>query len=258
MLTGTAPPSDFLAHAATMPDFDTEELTLPDVEVFQAMFEMRIASREASLPPSLHPSVIPTFVAQVWRCPDSPWGPFGLAQGRVGSRSGLRPRGHVQGCVCDNARATDALRTRWGFPAHEGAVVLHRHYDAVEASVTVGATTVLALRGSDPEPLAGSDIAYSGSVALAHTPRGLRLVQIDYDVAVDRAERLRPRLDAFDAAGFGVHESAAPYHPVSASIAVGAVTLHRLRFVCRPEEMAFTGTEPTSDPAAGHPPGGSR
>jgi hypothetical protein len=258
MLTGTAPLGDFLAHAATMPDFDTEGLTLPDVEVFQAMFEMRIASREASLPPSLHPSAVPTFVAQVWRCADSPWGPFDLAQGRVGSRSGLRPRGHIQGCVCDNAAATDALRARWGFPAHEGTVVLRRHYDAVEASVTVGSTTVLSLRGFDPEPLAGGDIAYSGSVALAHTPRGLRLVQIDYDVAVDRAERLRPRLDAFDATGFGVHAAAAPYYPVSASIAVGAITLQPLRFVCRPDEMAFTGTEPVTEPAGAHPPGGSR
>jgi hypothetical protein len=250
MLTGTAPLGDFLVHAATMPDFETEELTLPDVEVLQAMFEMRIASREASLPPSLHPSAVPTFVAQVWRCPDSPWGPFGLAQGRVGSRSGLRPRGHIQGCVCDNAAATEALRARWGFPAHDGTVTLHHHYDAVEASVAVGSTMVLSLRGLDLEPLAGSDIAYSGSVALAHTPRGLRLVQIDYDVAVDRAERLRPQLDAFDANKFGVHAAAVPYYPVSASIAVGALTLHRLRFVCRPEEIAFTGTEPTSEPAA--------
>ena len=77
----------------------------------------------------------------------------------------------------------------------------------------------------------------------AYTPRGLRLVQIEYDVAVTRAERLRPRLDVFDAVAFGVHPTVEPYHPVSASIALGTIELHRLRFVCRAEELAFTGTE---------------
>ncbi|MEX0948661.1 MAG: acetoacetate decarboxylase family protein [Acidimicrobiia bacterium] len=244
MLTGTAPLDELVAHAATMPSFDTEALTLPDAEVFQAMFESHIGGREASLPPSLHPTAVPTFIVQVWRCPDSPWGPFSLAQGRVGARSGLRPRGHVQACVCDNEEVTEALRTRWGFPARSGTVSLRHHYDAVEASVVVGGNTVVSVRGSDPEPLGTGDIAYSQTVALAHTPRGLRLVQIEYDIAVTRAERLHPRLDAFDAEGFGVHPTVQPYHAVSASIALGAITLHRLRFVCRPEELAFTGTEP--------------
>jgi hypothetical protein len=258
MLTGTAPVADFLAHAATMSSFDTDELALAEVELFQAMFEMRIASRETSLPASLHPSAVPTFVVQVWRCADSPWGPFRLAQGRVGSRSGLRPRGHIQACVCDNATATDALRARWGFPAQNGAVELQRHYDAVEASVVVGSSTVMSLRGVNPEPLGDNDITYSGSVAIAHTPRGLRLVQIDYDLAVERAERVRPQLVAFDAAAFGVHPTVDPYYPVSGSIATGSLTLHRLRYVCRPDEMAFTGTEPVSDPAVDRPRAGSR
>jgi hypothetical protein len=212
------------------------------------MFEMRIAGREASLPASLHPSAVPTFVAQLWRCADSPWGPFALAQGRVGSRSGLRPRGHIQACVCDNDLAVDALRSRWGLPARRGSVTLHRHYDAVEATVTVGPSTVMVLRGIDPEPLGANDVQYSGSVAVAHTPRGVRLVQVEYDVAVERAERILPQLDAFDAGAFGVHPSVEPYYPVSASIALGSITIHRLRFVCRPDEMAFTGTEPVSDP----------
>jgi hypothetical protein len=244
MLTGTASLDELVAHAATMTGFDTDALTLAEAEVFQAMFEMRIGGREASLPPGLHPTGAPTFVVQVWRCPESPWGPFSLAQGRVGARSGLRPRGHVQGCVCDNEDASGALRERWGFPAQPGTVTLRHHYDAVEAAVSVDDRVVLAVRGSDPEPLGNDDIAYSSSVALAHTPRGLRLVQIEYDVAVTRAERVHPHLDEFDAVGFGVHPSVQPYHPVSASIALGTIELHRLRYVCRPDELAFTGTEP--------------
>jgi Acetoacetate decarboxylase (ADC) len=247
MLTGSAPLYELVEHAATMPGFDTDALTLPNVEVFQAMFEMHIGAREASLPSGLHPTGAPTFIFQVWQCPESPWGPFSLAQGRVGSRSGLRPRGHIQGCVCDNEAASAALRARWGFPVQPGAVTLRHHYDAVDASAAVGGDVVVAIGGRDPEPLGNDDIAYSSSVALAHTPRGLRLVQIEYDVAVTRAERLRPVLEVFNAEGFGMHPTVKPYHPVSASFALGAIELHRLRFVCRPEELAFTGTEPVRD-----------
>jgi len=243
MLTGNAPLEDFLSHAATMGDFDTDEVVLTDVEVLQTMFESRIGGRESSLPPSLHPTAVPTFVAQIWRCAESPWGSFSLAQGRVGSRSGLRPRGHIQACICDNATATDALRTRWGFPARSGRVALHRHYDSAQAEVRVDDATVLSIRAVDPEPLDGSDVGYSGSVALAHTPRGLRLVQIEYDVDAPRAERVRATLDVFDGARLGMHPAVEPWYPVSASIATGSLTLHRLRYVCRPDELAFTGTE---------------
>jgi hypothetical protein len=40
-----------------------------------------------------------------------------------------------------------------------------------------------------------------------------------------------------------VHASVIPYHPVSASTAVGAITLQRLRYVSKPDELAFTSTE---------------
>src|SRR5438309_6826790 len=105
MLTGSASVEEFLTNAATMESFDTDEVVLGDSHLFQAMFESGVSGRQSSLPPSLHPTAVPTFVTQVWRCNDSPWGPFSLAQGRVGSRSGLRPRGHVQACICDNAVA---------------------------------------------------------------------------------------------------------------------------------------------------------
>lgn len=243
MLTGSAPVAEFLAHAATMSNFDTDAVVLDDTEVFQAMFESHIGGRESSLPPSLHPTAVPTFVVQVWRCPESPWGSFSLAQGRVGSRSGLRPRGHIQACVVDNEQAVDALRARWGFPARVGHVDLHHHYDAVHAHVAVDGSTLLSVRGLDPDPLDAGDVAYSGSVALAHTARGVRLVQIEYDVEPIRAERVRPHLDAFDGARFGMHPAVQPWYPVSASIARAAISLHRLRYVCRPDELAFSGTE---------------
>ena len=35
-----------------------------------------------------------------------------------------------------------------------------------------------------------------------------------------------------------------PFDPVSASLAQGRLTLPKLRVVCRPDKLAFTGTEP--------------
>jgi hypothetical protein len=242
MLRGTAPVEELTAFAATLDDFATEPVVLPDAEILQAVFEIRVTGREAALPSGLHPTNPPSFVLQFWRCPSSPWGSFSLAQGRVGCRSGLRPRGFLQGCVCDNEQAADALRRRWGFPARVGRVSLQWRYDAIAASAAVDDACAVSLRAIDPEPLLPGDVSYTSSVVLADTPLGMRLVQIDADAAVERAERVRPRLDTFDAPAW-VHRSVDPYYPVSASVARGELTLQRLRYVCKPDELAFGGTE---------------
>ena len=245
MLTGTAPVDELVAHAATMSGFDTDALTLPDAEVFQAMFEMPHRRTRDVAAAGIAPHRRADVHRAVLALPRQSVGPVLARAGAGRARAAVcDPRGHVQGCVCDNDEASAALRARWGFPVQSGTVTLRHHYDAVEALASVDGHVVLSIRGQDPEPLGNGDIAYSSTVALAHTPRGLRLVQIEYDVAVTRAERLRPHLDEFDAAGFGVHPTVEPYHPVSASIALGTIELHRLRFVCRPDELAFTGTEP--------------
>jgi hypothetical protein len=243
MLTGTGAVDEFLEHAATLDDFGTDAVILDGAEILQAIYEIRIAGRQRSLPPGLHPTNPPTFITQVWRCGDSPWGPFALAQARIGCRSGLRPRGFVQGCVCDNAAAADALRRRWGFPVRAGAVRLRRQYDATYAGVSVEGQLVCELVSFDPEPLGPDDVSYSTAANLAHTPRGLRLVQVDIDVHVERAERVKPRLDCFVGPPWGVHDTVVPYHPVSASTAVGQITIQRLRYVSKPDELAFTSTE---------------
>jgi hypothetical protein len=243
MLTGTAAVDEFLESAATLDDFATDAVTLNGAEIFQTLFEIRIGGRQASLPSGLHPTNPPTFIAQIWRCPESPWGSFSFAQARVGCRSGLRPRGFVQGARCDNEAAADALRRRWGFPVRLGAVTLRRQYDATYVSVARDGRALLELMSFDPEPLNPDDVSYSTAANLAHTPRGLRLVQVDIDVHITRAERVKPRLEHFDGPAFGVHPTVIPYHPVSGSTTVGDITIQRLRYVSKPDELAFTSTE---------------
>jgi hypothetical protein len=239
MLTGTAAVESFRAgHVSAWP---TEPVVLEGFEVVQALFELRVATREAVLPPALHPTNPPTLAVQVWRVAGSPWGAFELAQVRVQCRSGLRPRGFVTGSVVDSADAAAGLAA-WGFAPTIGDVRLRRFYDRTTVEVDVDGAAVLRLSGADPDPLGSHDVSWSSTLNLAETPNGLRLVQLDLDVAPDRVERLHPLLDDFDPAAWG-NEQLDPWYPVSASVAVGQATLEPVRYVCRTDVLAFQGTE---------------
>jgi hypothetical protein len=242
MLVGTADPATLASHAGTMSDFATDALELQGASIFQALFEMRVTAREAVLPPALHPTNPPLLVVLAWDCPDSPWGPFTMTQLRVSCRSGVRPRGLVAACAVSSRDAGDALASRWGFPAVRGEVRLRRHYDGADLEVALGGRTVLAVRALDPDPLSPGDVQYTVGLNLAGTPRGLRLIQVEPEYAVTRAERVRPQLLGFDPLGLDT-PLLAPASPVSASIAAGTITIPRLRFACRPDVLAFEGTE---------------
>ena len=239
MLTGTAAAESF--RAGSVASWDAPVAELEGIEIVQAMFELRSAGREAVLPPALHPTNPPTLVVQAWRCPSSPWGPFELAQVRVQCRSGLRPRGFVTGSVVTTPDAAAGLAA-WGFSPVLGDVRLRRFYDETVLDVSVDGRPILALAGRDPDPLGAGDVGWSSTLNLADTPNGLRLVQLDLDVVPERVERLRPTLSTFDAAAWG-NALLDPWYPVSASIAVGRATLPPVRYCCRPDVLAFEGTE---------------
>jgi len=242
MLIGTADVRDLVPDPPTLEAFATEPVTLPGATVVQFISEIKVSGREASLPAGLHPTNPPSVVFQFWDCPESPWGPFRLAQGRVACRSGLRPRGFVQSCVTDSPAAIPALRSQWGLPAMAGEVSVDRGYDRVRAEVIIGGRGVLAITGRDPDPLGNGDIAFTATVALAQTPRGLRLVQIDCDYAASRAERVRPIVDAFEP-GAWLPATVELTWPISAAVAIADITLEPHRYVSKPDELAFTGTE---------------
>lgn len=242
MLVGTADLSALAAGAARLPSFSTETLELEGVEVFQACFEMRARSREPVLPAGLHPTNPATLIALAWRCTGSPWGAFGLVQLRIGCRSGVRTRGFVLAAACDQPAAARELALRWGFPERPARIALARRYDGCALGVELDGRAALSIEAQDPEPLAPEDVQFTGTLTLAHTPRGLRLVQVEPRTSLTRAERLRPRLRDFDAEAWG-HGALTPYHPVSSSIGVGRIEIPPVRFVCRPDVLAFQGTE---------------
>jgi len=249
MLVGTGEPEALARGAATLTGFGTSPEKLLGVESLQVAFEVDRQGADALLPPGLHPTRPPVLTWLVQRVPESPWGPFALAQCRIECRSGLRPRGFLRKGVIDNGAAHSALGARWGYALAIGEPRLARSYDEIRARVQVGGAPVLELAVRDPMPLRNADAYYVASVHLAHTPRGLRLVQVDPELDVERVERGRPLVDRFDAEAWdcaGLRLSA----PVSGSFSVADVTLPALRYVCRPDVLAFLGTERVDSPGA--------
>ena len=250
MLLGTASVEQLLQSqaTATIEAFGREAIRFDDVACFQMTAEMRNRAREAILPASLHPTIPAALSLQVWSVGASPWGAFRMAIARAACRSGVRARGFTLATFASNASACVALREHFGFPARQASVDLRRGYDGADATVALAGRDVLRVRAIDPEPMALDDVQYTGTLNLAHTPNGLRLVQLEADHVATRVERLTADLSTFDAAAWG-SALLDPYLVVSASLALEQVTFPPIRFVCKVDELAFTGTEAVAAPS---------
>ena len=242
MLLGTADVGALLADAPTIDAFDPEPTVLQEVTCFQLSAEMRNVSREALLPPSLHPTIPAALTIQFWDVGESPLGAFTLALVRVSCRSGVRARGFTTRVICNVPEVTDRLRSAWGFPARTGDVALRASYDGVEGAASLDGDVVLEASGIDPEPMGDSDVQYTGTMNIAHTPKGPRLIQVEAHHTATRVERVDPRLHVFDPIALG-HELLLPAREIAATVASESVTFPPVRFVCSTEELAFTGTE---------------
>jgi hypothetical protein len=240
-----------------MQRLDTEAVRLPNAELLQLLCEIEsgeitellqllceIESGEITelLPPALHPTIPGIVSWQVMNCPESPWGPFRMALTRIECRSGVRPRAFTLSGRVDNQAALQALREGWGYPLQLAEIEFRRSYDSTSASVIEDDLSILEIALRDPEPLGNADVQYVSDVHLAHTPRGIRLVQVDPSITVKRAERGTPEVTSFEGIDWG-DERVVPNYPVSASVVVADITLEKLRFLCLPHQLAFTGTE---------------
>ena len=242
MFTGTKPVAQLEGAAAVMDSLDTDPARLEDVEVLTVTYETTAAAKERVLPAGLHPPNPPIVTIQVIACRHGPLGPFRMAQTRIGCRSGARPRAFLVSAVVDGEEAAHALSSRWGYFCRLGAVSMERFYDRVRTSAALAGREILDVEAVDPVALRASDIQWIANMNLAHTPRGLRLVQVDAEFEVKRAERMRPAMHAFDAAAWG-EPLLEPSYPVTATLAVADMTLPRLRYVCAPDQLAFFSTE---------------
>jgi acetoacetate decarboxylase len=232
------------ARLPRMPDLDTEAWALPQAEILQLTWETTLAT-DALLPRSMHPAIPRYATVWVMRCPESPVGPFSLAQVRLMGRASAHPRGYVIGAVASTEEAAGALRARWGFPVEPGAVTLRRYHDRVVATATREGRRVLEVALVDPEAISGGDVQYIASVNLAKVPldgvTAPRLVQVDPEFTFHKAERGRPAAVRFDGADWS-----APgldlVHPIAGSITTCDTELPRIRYVMDVEVPVYRGT----------------
>ena len=242
MIFGSGDAAALEARAPEMESLDAPALELPGVEVFLATCEIAREGVEALFPPALQPTLPPLVAWRVWRCREGPLGAFAAAQVRLSCRAGARPRAFSIGCAIDCPQAGAALARGWGYAPDPAEFEFVDAYDRREVRVHAAGRPILALSLRDPVPLGPDDVRFVSTMNPARTPRGLRLVQVDPDYRVERNERGRFSIDAFDASAWG-EPRIRPVHPLVATWTLADLTLPPLRFVARPEVNAFEGTE---------------
>jgi hypothetical protein len=225
--------------------FKTEAWTLPGAKILNVHYEIDNDTMSDLVPVTLRPAIPAWACFNVTQYPDSPAGPFTIAEVRIGSRAGVRPRGFVLRSYVDSAKAADELARRWGYPAVAGKVYLRGFHDRVVARVTTSdGKNALEMEMIDREPIAGSDIQYNSSMHLARNKEDgkLTLVQLDPAWTFHKVERGRPHIIALDSEAWGASKLLRADYPISASFAACDVTLGKIRYVCDPTVDAFKGT----------------
>lgn len=240
-VAGTRSLLDLAPSAPLLTGLETEPWELPRAQLLTLLFELT-GDGAALLPPALHPSIPPTVYVVVLRAPESPAGPFTLAEVRIGCRAGARPRGLCLRAYCDSPRAIAELSRRWGFPLAQATVKLKKNYDSASAEVVLGDRTLLRATLIGPEPVNGPDIQFLSTLYPARVQRDgselLRLAQSDPDFVFHSAERGRPRVDTFESSAW-LLEGSRPALPVSATYVVAGITLPAVRFLTDPDRAPF-------------------
>ncbi len=243
-LFGTLELDAVAEHLPLMRDLNTDPWTLPRAEILQLAWEVNDET-QALLPRAMHPAIPPYATVVVSSFPESPIGPFTLAQLRLMGRAGAHPRGYVLGAVATSEAAAVELRARWGLPVAPGSVTVQRRHDQVAVSVARDGTPVLEAALVNPEVISGGDIQYIHSVTLARTPEGdsaaPRLIQVDPHYTFHKAERGRPSLALLDAAAWNAPGLRA-LNPIAASATTCDTDLPAIRFVMDPERPVAQGT----------------
>jgi hypothetical protein len=241
-ISGTLDVAPLLHDAPRISGFDAAPWATNGVEILHLKFEIDDSDMTAPLPRALHPTIPPVVIFTVATYPDSPVGPFTLAQVRVGCRASGLPRGFLTRAYCDSAKARDALASNWGYDCYDGDVRIKRYHDRIIGAVRREGSEILRVSLIDPEPISGGDIQYVANMNLARDAEGNgALVQVDPDYRFHKAERGRPEVAVFEQPAWRA-EGIVPVWPIAASWAVADTGFPKIRFVLDPEKPAIAGT----------------
>jgi len=243
MLVGTADIAELARTAPVMTEYYADGILFDHVTCFQMTLEMRNGARQAVLPPALHPTIPAALSLQAWKVRGSPWGNFDMVVNRISCRSGVRARGFTRQVICSSAEVANAMASTFGYPTTVGEIKFSNSYSGVDLKVILNERLSLAVIATDPDPMGPNDVQYTSTLNLAHTPNGLRMVQLEEDRQASKVDRLKARLNSFQPDCWG-SELFDPYLVASASVCEEQITMKPIRFVCLPDQLAFTGTEP--------------
>lgn len=242
---GTGDIKGWLATAPAIATLQPEAWTLKGVQTMEARCEIDDVPADALVPPSLRPAIPAYCSVVVSRIPDSPVGPFGLAEVRVAARVGPRPTYFLLNSYCDNEAARKELASRWGYRVAAGEVKLvSEHYRAV-GTVTAGGKTVLEFLLSHREPLPGTRFNQLPTINLC-TLDGkpiLAGLSIESNFATNDKGQQHITLDAEAWRG---GRSLRLLNPTAATVGIADWTLGAIEFTVDPakaaeETMAFVG-----------------
>ena len=250
-LIGTLDTAAALAAAPHVRALTTEGWELPDVTLVQVNWEVLHDPSLALTPPALHPSIPPYVAAFAMRVPDSPVGPFTLAQMRLVVRAGIRPRGYCLGAVCDSEAATEALREGWGYPVQVGDVRLAVRHDRVSCTASIDGRELMEVAVGDPEPINGADLLPFDNLHLIRLGAGAEgaIVQVNPEYAIHGADRGRPILRLPDPAALGMAGGIRLTMAMTGFTFRADTTLPAVRFLMDPVRLAVQGTRRV-DPVA--------
>jgi hypothetical protein len=232
---------DVAARAALAPllkGLKAEAWTLKGVQVLDARTEIDTAPADALVPPALRPGIPAYGSLAVSRVPDSPAGPFQLAELRVGVRVGSIAGFFLIGAVCDSPAAAAALSEERGFPIRLGEIALEELYHQVTARVTVEGRTALELRLTERHPLPGTRLNLPSLITLAREGCQPLLLSTPTQIAYAQPDGGRHEILAFDGSLFGAGDHFRPVFPMSASFGTCELTLGSPDFTMDPEQPA--------------------
>lgn len=225
--------------------YKTDAWALKGAQILNVHYEINNDTVCDLIPVALRPAIPAYAIFNVTHYPDTPVGPFSIAEVRVGCRAAVRPRGFVLRSYVDSDKAAQELARRWGYPTVVGKVALRAFHDRVTGRVTTAdGASALEVEMLDRDFISGNDVQYLSSMQLARNKEDgkLVLVQIDPEWTFSRAERGRPHLIALDSKSWGAGEMLRADWPISASYTVADVSLAPIRYVSDPDQDAFRGT----------------
>lgn len=235
---GTLDVNEWAASAPTINGFKPEPWTLKGVQILECRTEIDDDLVDPLVPPSLHPS-IPTYASIcISRVPESPVGPFGLAEVRVAARVYGRPVFFLLNAYCDNEAARRELSSRWGFRVEAGEVAIESlHYKAT-GTVSAGGKKVLELNLSHRTPLPGGmRLGFLPTVNLAHNGADngkLVLAGLSIEATYAGADSGKQHIDLLDGEAFRCARRFRPTGPMSITVGTADLVLPVIEFVVDP------------------------